>query len=112
MPGGRRVAPLTQGDDAMAHPGPQSRHTGAWLLVTVLLLIAVLGTLVVPIYARKTPIVLDFPFFYWYQLIWVPVVALLTTICYFITTRVIRSPGGPPSAASSTTAAGGTEEAL
>ncbi len=30
----------------------------------------------------------SFPFFYWYQLLWVPVVALLTTICYLITTRV------------------------
>lgn len=41
----------------------------------------------------------SFPFFYWYQLLWVPVVVVLTTICYLITTRV-ASPapdgsGGP-----------------
>jgi hypothetical protein len=71
----------------------------------------VLGTLIVPIYARKNPVVLDFPFFYWYQLIWVPVVALLTTICYFITTRIVRSPSGG-SSAPAPSASSGTEEAL
>ncbi len=49
------------------------------------------GTLIVPIYTRSSPKLGSFPFFYWYQLLWVPVVALLTTICYLITTRV-RAP--------------------
>jgi hypothetical protein len=107
------MAHLTQGDDAMAHPGPQRRHTGAWILVTVLLLISVFGTLIVPIYARKSPVLLDFPFFYWYQLMWVPVVALLTTICYLITTRAARpASGGPSAPAPSTAPSGGPEEAL
>jgi hypothetical protein len=86
----------------MTHSGPPTRHTGAWILVTILLLVAVLGTLIVPIYTRSTPKLGAFPFFYWYQLLWVPVVALLTTICYLITTRVARpAPDGregpPPS---------------
>ena len=84
----------------MTHSGPPRRHTGAWILVTILLLVAVLGTLIVPIYARSAPKLGSFPFFYWYQLIWVPVVALLTTTCYLITTRVARPEpddrGGPP----------------
>jgi hypothetical protein len=83
----------------MTHSGPPTRRTGAWILVTILLLVAVLGTLIVPIYARSAPKLGAFPFFYWYQLLWVPVVALLTTICYLITTRVGRpapdSRGGP-----------------
>jgi hypothetical protein len=74
----------------MTHSGPPARRTGAWILVTILLLVAVLGTLIVPIYARSAPKLGSFPFFYWYQLLWVPVVALLTTICYLITTRVAR----------------------
>jgi hypothetical protein len=84
----------------MTHSGPPRRHTGAWILVAILLLIAVLGTLIVPIYARSSPKLGSFPFFYWYQLLWVPVVALLTTICYLITTRVVRAPdgGGSPAA--------------
>jgi hypothetical protein len=80
----------TQGDEAMTHSGPPRRHTGAWVLVTILLLVAVLGTLIVPIYARSSPKLGSFPFFYWYQLLWVPVTALLTTICYLITTKVAR----------------------
>jgi hypothetical protein len=85
----------------MTHSGPPRRHTGAWILVAILLLIAVLGTLIVPIYARSSPKLGSFPFFYWYQLLWVPVVALLTTICYLITTRVVRAApdgGGSPAA--------------
>ena len=38
-------------------------------------------SLYTPIYARLTPKLGDFPFFYWYQLIWVPVVAVLSWIC-------------------------------
>ena len=76
----------------MTHSGPPTRRTGAWILVTILLLVAVLGTLIVPRYARSGPKLGSFPFFYWYQLLWVPVVALLTTISYLITTRVARPP--------------------
>ncbi len=35
----------------MTHSGPPRTHAGAWVLVTILLLVAVLGTLIVPIYA-------------------------------------------------------------
>ncbi len=76
----------------MAHSGPAPRRTGAWILVAVLVLIAVLGTLIVPIYARSTPMLGSFPFFYWYQLLWVPVVAILMAICYLITVRIKRQP--------------------
>ena len=79
----------------MAHSGPARRRTGAWTLVAVLLLIAVLGTLIVPIYARSTPKLGSFPFFYWYQLLWVPIVAILTAICYLISVRIRRQAGAP-----------------
>ncbi len=101
-PGGRARERHTEGDEAMTHSGPPARRTGAWILVTILLLVAVLGTLIVPIYARSAPKLGSFPFFYWYQLLWVPVVALLTTICYLITTRVARAaPDAQPGPASS-----------
>jgi cytochrome bd-type quinol oxidase subunit 2 len=95
----------------MAHSGPAPRRTGAWVLITVLLLVAVLGTLIVPIYARATPALGAFPFFYWYQLLWVPVVSVLTAACYLISVRVGRrrlSPGGsgPGSASSPGTGSG------
>jgi protein-S-isoprenylcysteine O-methyltransferase Ste14 len=52
--------------------------------VTVMLTVAVAGALWVPIYARTAPKLGDFPFFYWYQLILVPVTALLCWISYLL----------------------------
>jgi len=95
----------------MTHSGPPARRTGAWILVTLLLLVAVLGTLIVPIYARSAPKLGSFPFFYWYQLLWVPVVALLTTICYLITTRVARPARDRRGAAAPSKPLGGHGEA-
>jgi hypothetical protein len=81
----------------MAHSGPPQRRTGAWVLITVLVLISILGTLIVPIYARSTPAIGAFPFFYWYQLLWVPFVAILMAICYKLSTGGTRGAAdGPP----------------
>ena len=68
----------------MTHSGPPARRTGAWILVTILLLVAVLGTLIVPIYARSAPKLGSFPFFYWYQLLWILLGALLILVVYWI----------------------------
>ncbi|WP_297444915.1 DUF3311 domain-containing protein [Acidiferrobacter sp.] len=48
----------------------------------LLLVIPFLGTLWVPLYNRVQPTVWGFPFFYWYQLAWVPVSVVLTGIVY------------------------------
>lgn len=48
-------------------PKPKSRPT-PWLL---LLLLPCAGLLFPQIYARSTPALLGFPFFYWYQFAWV-----------------------------------------
>jgi uncharacterized membrane protein len=93
----------------MTHSGPPRTRTGAWILVTILLLVAVLGTLIVPIYARSSPKLGSFPFFYWYQLLWVPVVALLTAICYLITTRIARPPADSGAGPSSSPLSGSGE---
>jgi uncharacterized BrkB/YihY/UPF0761 family membrane protein len=68
----------------MAQPAPRRRSSAAMVVVTILLVVAIAGTLVVPIYARSAPKLGDFPFFYWYQLIWVPVVAILAWISYLL----------------------------
>ena len=66
----------------------QHAHSGkspaTWTTVTVLLAVAILGTLWVPIYARTAPKLGPFPFFYWFQLIWVPLTAVLCWICYLL----------------------------
>ena len=48
----------------------------------VLLLLPFIGLLWVPFYNRVEPSLFGFPFFYWYQLAWVPITALLTWIVY------------------------------
>lgn len=87
----------------MAQSNPPGRSPATWAAVTILLLIAVAATLVVPIYARTTPKLGDFPFFYWYQLILLPVIAILSWICYLL----LRTRPAPGSGTAST---GGTPE--
>ena len=63
--------------------------------VTVLLAVAVLGALWVPIYARSLPKLGPFPFFYWYQFIWVPVTAVLCWTSYLLLKRKRPAHAGP-----------------
>ncbi len=72
----------------MAQPAPPLRgpvrRPATWVAVAVLLTVAVAGTLWVPPYARSLPELGPFPFFYWYQLIWVPLTAAMLWICYLL----------------------------
>jgi hypothetical protein len=47
-----------------------------------LVLLPYVGLLYVPIYAHHDPVLFGFPFFYWYQLAWVPLTSLLLWIVY------------------------------
>ena len=46
-------------------------RTGTLVTAGVLLAIPVLALLIVPIYASEDPHLWGFPFFYWYQFLWV-----------------------------------------
>ena len=46
--------------------------------------------LVVPIYAHHAPELFGMPFFYWYQMLWVLIEAVLLLICYRIVRREDR----------------------
>jgi hypothetical protein len=83
----------------MAQPVSPDGRPAARRVVTVLLLVAIGGTLVVPIYARSMPKLGAFPFFYWYQLVWVPVVAILCWLCYVLL-RTRPAPASDPANAS------------
>ena len=48
----------------------------------VLLALPFLGLLYPPLYATENPELFGFPFFYWYQFVWVPVTAGLTYLVY------------------------------
>jgi hypothetical protein len=41
----------------------------------------------VPLYSRTTPEVWGFPFFYWYQLLWVLITPVLTYSAYVVIKR-------------------------
>jgi hypothetical protein len=47
-----------------------------------LLILPYIGLLWLPFYNRNNPVLWGFPFFYWYQLAWVPITAALTYIAY------------------------------
>ncbi len=50
--------------------------------VQLLLLLPFIGLLWVPFYNGALPELFGFPFFYWYQLAWVPLTSLLIWIVY------------------------------
>jgi Na+/melibiose symporter-like transporter len=70
------------------------KSTATWTVITVLLAIAILGTLWVPLYARSGPKLGPIQFFYWFQLIWVPLTAVLCWICYDLSRAKPDGPAG------------------
>ena len=79
----------------MTQPSRSRPHTGTWIVITILLAASLVATLWVPFYARTTPALGGFPFFYWYQLLWVPIVALLSAAAYFLSKRAGGGAGTP-----------------
>jgi hypothetical protein len=55
-----------------------------WVIATILIVVAIALPLVVPIYARTDPKWGAFPFFYWYLLVLVPVIAILCASTYLL----------------------------
>lgn len=60
----------------------QKTHSKAWYL---LLLIPMIAVIWVPFYNDLEPRLLGFPFFYWYQLLWVPLSAVIIGVVYKMT---------------------------
>jgi hypothetical protein len=53
-----------------------------WRGVYLLFLVPIVATLWVPFYDRAEPALAGIPFFYWYQLLWVPLAALIFFVIY------------------------------
>ena len=92
----------------MAHSAPPgSGMSPATLIVVAVLLTATFAAaLWVPVYARLTPKLGPFPFFYWYQLLLIPAAALLCWICYLLL-RTRRAQGAQPEPSRARTGHGG-----
>jgi hypothetical protein len=56
-----------------------------WTIVVVLLVPAVVLPLLVGVYDRTDPELWGFPFYYWFQFLLIPVVAVLTSVAYWLT---------------------------
>jgi hypothetical protein len=61
-------------------PKSKRRNTWNWLLVVPALALAFPA-----IYSRPTPELFGFPFFYWYQIAWILISAVITGVVYFVT---------------------------
>lgn len=100
----------------MTQPAVKPKHPIAARPVTsaviaILIFASIFGTLWVPIYARATPKIGDFPFFYFYLLIYMPALAIVLGIVILLQNRV-GVPAAPRAAGApgdGTGRAGGSE---
>jgi hypothetical protein len=58
------------------------RKGSSWLLL--LLLIPFIAMLWPPFYNFRNPEFIGIPFFYWFQLLWIIITAILTAVVYFL----------------------------
>ena len=70
--------------------GPPPTDKRKMAAAGVLLLIPIVALMWVPSYARTEPELLGFPFFFWYQFVWVFVCSALTWTAYKLTLSARR----------------------
>ncbi|GAA2755549.1 DUF3311 domain-containing protein [Actinopolymorpha rutila] len=83
------VAPAARGSTPLVTP--------TRVVVAVLLAAPFVGTLWVTSYARVEPRLGAFPFFYWYQILWIFMSALCTIAAYLLVRRENRRRGSTTS---------------
>ena len=67
---------------------PIAAHPVTSAVIAVLVVADIWFSLYVPLYARATPKVGDFPFFYFYLLIYMPVTGIVLWIVYLLQKRL------------------------
>jgi hypothetical protein len=75
------------GDPADFPTDPRWKLTPTKYVVAAILLVGIVVPLLVPTYSRVEPRLLGFPFFYWYQLIWVFIAAGLCGLSFWLLRR-------------------------
>ncbi len=71
-------------NDAQGEPDPRGRLTPTKIVVSGILLVAIVVPLLVSTYDRPDPKLFGFPFFYWYQLVWVFICAALCWLSFLL----------------------------
>jgi hypothetical protein len=66
---------------------PPRLPAATMVLSAVLLLIPCVALAAVPVYSRETPELWGWPFFYWYQVLWVLLTPVLTITAYLVIKR-------------------------
>ena len=95
-------------DTAIRGPARPAPYIGAGILLAA----AILFPLMPQLYAFDAPRLGGMPFFYWYQLLWVPISAILTGSAYWLVTKEDRRrraearAGGPPQEGAASAGAG------
>jgi hypothetical protein len=64
------------------------------VIAGICLIIPIVALMWVDSYSRLTPTLLGIPFFYWYQMLWVPIAASLTFTAYVLIRRDERARRG------------------
>lgn len=67
-------------------PRSRARSLARWI-AAVLLVIPLVFPLLVGTYDRAEPEFAGFPFYYWYQFLWILIGAVLTAIAYWLLSR-------------------------
>ena len=80
----------------MTNPAPRSRsavaaHPYASAAIAILVIADIFFALWSPLYSRTTPKLGDFPFFYWYLLVYMPATSLVLWIVMLLQKR-LRTP--------------------
>ena len=86
---------MTQPSDTPATSGrfrsPVAAHPVTSAIIAILVLASIFFALYVPLYASATPKAGDFPFFYFYLLVYMPAVGIVLGIVLFLQHR-LRAP--------------------
>ena len=74
--------------------GPPPTNKAMMIAAGVLLVIPIIALLAVPTYAKTKPELFGFPFFFWYQFLWVFLCSAMTYAAYRLTLAARKNPGG------------------
>ena len=94
---------MTQPSDTPATSGrsrsPVAAHPVTSAIIAILVFASIFFAVYVPLYASATPKAGDFPFFYVYLLIYMPVLGIVMWIVITLQHRLRRRPGAEGAAA-------------
>jgi hypothetical protein len=74
-----------ENDRLRPEDGPPPTNQKLMIAAGVLLVIPIVALLAVPTYAKEEPELFGFPFFFWYQFLWVFLCSALTYAAYRLT---------------------------